>query len=1025
MAQKHTKNNLPNIGKLSITEAGRPATVKAPKLSIIHGDVATRASKPPPGCRTGTYKYTADQTKLNGDANLSVITNYVTVPTTPQQVYEYRIDITPISTAATGTQAAGARSVSSRGERKRVFNAIRLLAPLQGRNDFFTDYDTLWSCSELDINQLILSQVQYAKQSGRMVTLPSIQLFYMRTLNFSNGSVDLTGPAVLTGPTKEQRNPSLLIKALNGMVTKCITERQQNDLFEAGANSFYLKSGITNLPPGLLINRGYFTSVRPGQDSVLLNVNIMHGTFIKPQLVSTFLKEMEHAGYGDPKALLKGRTVRVIYERGTHDGVDKDDEANRKKQIAGFGDPSGVQEFNTDDGRVWTVKKWFEDQGIRLKSPDSPAVNVGLSSGTRPGGTGALWIPAELLEIEPYQFFGKMLNPAHMRGMIRTALKHPAANQAAIVEEGLPLLGIGNPNITAALASDLHLSIGTKLLQVPARILPAPTIKYLSTSKKDVTIASWDVAKDVFVKTPGLKLPIGVLDFRRQGSVPAADVGLGLLRRCKDHGIITTTPTAADVRLISPPHLFPGTNQASFDKWSTGIGKASGLKQPGEPLFVLVLLDQQDTLLYQAVKWFADCRAGWQTVVCTNTKFTDPGTGKLKQGNPMLSLFSNLALKVNVKCGGQNHALVQGADNSSAFQLLNTGGGPPGASPPAAAKSSSGPPKMVMPGAPKIITLPGKKPAQSNKAISPYTDTMVIGVDVVHPGGDTPSIASMVGSVDQAFANFPGSIRLQPGRVEILQPANVRDMFKERLAAFKKKNADPKRILYYRDGVSEDQYYQVLDQEIAAISQLLPKAAITVIVVGKRHNTRFFAPNDKMSYPDRRGPEALSGGPNINGNIKPGLLVEKVITQPTTNVGLGDFFLQSHAALAGTAKSAHYIVIRNDKASALDMPAIHNITHAFCYDYARATKGVSYCAPAYYADRLCDRAHKYLTTFMNVYQRGPKFLPPMTPDEKSGGQAGSLAYRTRVRDEMAKDSLWNHGRTNPWHPNLNDTMFWL
>ncbi|MGG6497977.1 UNVERIFIED_CONTAM: hypothetical protein NY603_34140, partial [Bacteroidetes bacterium 56_B9] len=79
--------------------------------------------------------------------------------------------------------------------------------------------------------------VQYSKQSGQTATVPSVTLFFIRSLNFNQGSLDLVGRAT------PQRNPNLLIKALNGMVTKCITERPQNDLFEASANSFYMKSG--------------------------------------------------------------------------------------------------------------------------------------------------------------------------------------------------------------------------------------------------------------------------------------------------------------------------------------------------------------------------------------------------------------------------------------------------------------------------------------------------------------------------------------------------------------------------------------------------------------------------------------------------------------------------------------------------------------------------------------------------------------------------------------------------------------
>jgi hypothetical protein len=40
---------------------------------------------------------------------------------------------------------------------------------------------------------------------------------------------------------------------------------------------------------------------------------------------------------------------------------------------------------------------------------------------------------------------------------------------------------------------------------------------------------------------------------------------------------------------------------------------------------------------------------------------------------------------------------------------------------------------------------------------------------------------------------------------------------------------------------------------------------------------------------------------------------------------------------------------------------ISHKTHAVCYTYCRATTGVSYVTPIYYADRLCDRVRLYLS----------------------------------------------------------------
>jgi len=62
----------------------------------------------------------------------------------------------------------------------------------------------------------------------------------------------------------------------------------------------------------------------------------------------------------------------------------------------------------------------------------------------------------------------------------------------------------------------------------------------------------------------------------------------------------------------------------------------------------------------------------------------------------------------------------------------------------------------------------------------------------------------------------------------------------------------------------------------------------------------------------------------------------------------------------GTARPAHYTVLLDEifradygKEAA---NALEKLTHDMCYLYGRATKAVSICPPAYYADIVCTRA---------------------------------------------------------------------
>lgn len=67
---------------------------------------------------------------------------------------------------------------------------------------------------------------------------------------------------------------------------------------------------------------------------------------------------------------------------------------------------------------------------------------------------------------------------------------------------------------------------------------------------------------------------------------------------------------------------------------------------------------------------------------------------------------------------------------------------------------------------------------------------------------------------------------------------------------------------------------------------------LTAIVCAKRHHVRFYPYEKKTS----------------NGNCLPGTYVDDVVTSPYYT----NFYLQSHAPLQGTARPAHYFILRND-----------------------------------------------------------------------------------------------------------------
>jgi eukaryotic translation initiation factor 2C len=373
-----------------------------------------------------------------------------------------------------------------------------------------------------------------------------------------------------------------------------------------------------------------------------------------------------------------------------------------------------------------------------------------------------------------------------------------------------------------------------------------------------------------------------------------------------------------------------------------------------KPNLILGILPGKEAPLYNIIKQVCDVRCGVQNVNVQASKF---GGEKGRIGaDPQYC--ANVGLKINLKMGGQNQRL---------------------------------------------------EPSQ----LGIFADgkTMLVGLDVTHPSpgsaGTAPSVAAIVASVDSHLAQWPAEIRIQKARQEMVD--DLEALLKSRILRWGKSNQNklPENIVVYRDGVSEGQYDTVVDTELPLLRKAcnatypasvtkkgLPRIAI--VIVGKRHNTRFYAAKrDESDFKSH--------------NPQPGTVVDRGISEARN----WDFYLQAHAALQGTARPAHYFTVWDEifnagkPGRAGDLGAadtLQKLTHNLCYMFGRATKAVSVCPPAYYADLVCTRARCYLSD-----QFDPTLS--MTPAASVAGTEGV----DRVPD---KSSV-------VLHPNIADTMFYI
>ncbi|XP_050530868.1 protein argonaute-2-like isoform X2 [Daktulosphaira vitifoliae] len=226
---------------------------------------------------------------------------------------------------------------------------------------------------------------------------------------------------------------------------------------------------------------------------------------------------------------------------------------------------------------------------------------------------------------------------------------------------------------------------------------------------------------------------------------------------------------------------------------------------------------------------------------------------------------------------------------------------------------------------------------------------IVFGADVTHPSPDQttmPSIAAVTASHDVKAFKYNMEWRLQSPKLEIVQ--DLENIVHKQLLKFKEMTRTiPKRILFFRDGVSEGQFMQVLNEELIAIRRACLRLnvnyqpAITFVVVQKRHHTRFF-PKKPLDFDGK------------SGNVPSGTIVDTHITHPTEL----DFYLCSHASIQGTSRPTKYYLLWDDNNLTEDQ--LEQITFYLCFMFARCTRSVSYPAPTYYAHLAAYRARAYI-----------------------------------------------------------------
>ncbi|KAK9707013.1 hypothetical protein RND81_07G167300 [Saponaria officinalis] len=645
------------------------------------------------------------------------------------------------------------------------------------------------------------------------------------------------------------------------------------------------------LGDGLESWRGFYQSIRPTQMGLSLNIDMSSTAFIEPLPVIDFVtqllnRDVTSRPLSDSDRVKIKKALRGVKVEVTHRG-----NMRRKYRISGLTSQATRElTFPVDEkGTLKSVVEYFhETYGFNIQHIQWPCLQVGNQQ--RPN-----YLPMEVCKIVEGQRYTKRLNERQITALLKVTCQRPQERERDIVQTVHHNAYHADPY-----AQEFGIKIDERLASVEARILPAPWLKYHETGReKNVLpqVGQWNMMNKKMVNGGKVSNWICINFSRNVQDGIARSFCSELAQMCQISGMVFNPDPVLQVLSARPDQV----EKALKTRYHDAMTK---LQQRELDLLIVILPDNNGSL-YGDIKRICETELGIVSQCCL-TKHV------FKMSKQYLA---NVSLKINVKVGGRNTVLLDAIS--------------------------------------RRIPLVSDRP------------TIIFGADVTHPhpGEDSsPSIAAVVASQDwPEVTKYAGLVCAQAHRQELIQDLykSWQDpnrgqvsggMIKELLISFRRSTGHkPQRIIFYRDGVSEGQFYQVLLYELDAIRKacaaLEPnyQPPVTFVVVQKRHHTRLFANNHR----DRNSVDR-------SGNILPGTVVDSKICHPTEF----DFYLCSHAGIQGTSRPAHYHVLWDENKFTAD--ELQSLTNNLCYTYARCTRSVSIVPPAYYAHLAAFRARFYM-----------------------------------------------------------------
>lgn len=662
-----------------------------------------------------------------------------------------------------------------------------------------------------------------------------------------------------------------------------LRDSPSNRCIVVGRSFFSASGGKREIGNGVECWTGFYQSLRPTQMGMSLNMDVSTTSFYESITVLDFVAKFLRLDLSRPPARpLSDNDCAKLKKVLKGVRIEVTHVAGKRYKISGVSSVATNRLMFFDSDKKQKSVAQYFQEKYKIRLQYDNLQSLQSGSDSKP-----IYLPMELCKIVEGQRYPKKLNEYQVVEMLKAACSRPNERATSIQE----IVNLNNYGVDPLVSKEFGLAVKPNMTTIDARILPAPAIRYHPSGRDETIVPNfgkWNMMEARMYKGSKVRCWMCANFSNSVNDKGANDFCRQLANTCIRKGM-DFNPTPVD-RVWH-------RNASQIEKTLYDIYHHCTNNDIDLELLLIILPDVSG--FYGKIKRVCETEIGIISQCCQPKQ--------ARKCNPQY--LENVVLKINVKTEGVNAVLADC------------------------------PPRKV----PFYSEVP----------------TIIFGADVTHPspGEDSgPSIAAVVAAVDWPYmSTYKAVVSAQGHREEIIRDLYKYDkgnmthsgMIRELLVAFFNKcRYRPQRIIFYRDGVSEGQFNQVLLQEIDAIRKACASMerdylpSITFVVVQKRHHTRFF-PTDPRKV-------------DKSGNIMPGTVVDAKICHPTEY----DFYLCSHAGLQGTSRPVRYSVIYDEN----KFPADHlqTLTNNLCYTYARCTRSVSLVPPAYYAHLAAFRARYYI-----------------------------------------------------------------